>query len=203
MPSNLEQLDEGFIQYPVPGIDNDSQGFRDRFNIIRNNINIAKTELDQLIDTSAKLDQDNNFAGGTIVNANLNTVTLETNTANATTPVINNVLNLPWPSGHVHVVRVGTSPDPLTLNFTNWPTEEDRFAQMKVILFADGSFTPEGGPNAPARTINFQSLGVSSGIKRLGDFTLGIQDPTRHVMLEVSTYDSGGTAYVSLIGTFT
>lgn len=196
MPSNLEQLDEGFIQYPIPGIDNDSQGFRDRFNIIRNNINIAKTELDLLIDTSAKLDQDNNFAGSTIVNANLNRVTLEVNTGNATTPVINDILNLPWPSGHVHVVRVGTSSEPLTLNFTNWPTEEDRFVHMKVIIFADESFDPEGGPAVAARTINFQSVGSSTGIKTPVGFALTVQDPTEHKMLDIFSYDNGTTVYI-------
>ena len=34
--------------YPVAGIDNDSQGFRDNFNIIKSNFVAAKAELTEL-----------------------------------------------------------------------------------------------------------------------------------------------------------
>jgi hypothetical protein len=33
------------ITYPIPGQDNDTQGFRDNFSSIRNNFNVAKSEI--------------------------------------------------------------------------------------------------------------------------------------------------------------
>lgn len=60
--------------YPVAGQDNDSQGFRDNFTNIRNNLTFAKAELEDLqskvVLKSALLNTtlDNDFAGNTISN---------------------------------------------------------------------------------------------------------------------------------------
>ena len=41
-PSNID------VTYPVAGQDNDTQGFRDNFNIIKNNLNTAKSEISDI-----------------------------------------------------------------------------------------------------------------------------------------------------------
>ena len=43
---NETNIDTGF---PVAGIDNDSQGFRDNFTNIRNNFRFARQELEDLV----------------------------------------------------------------------------------------------------------------------------------------------------------
>ena len=42
-------------EYPVAGQDNDSQGFRDNFSILKTNFVAAKTEIEELQDITAKL----------------------------------------------------------------------------------------------------------------------------------------------------
>ena len=47
MASNINETGVN-KDYPVAGQDNDSQGFRDNFNIIKNNFVAAKTEIETL-----------------------------------------------------------------------------------------------------------------------------------------------------------
>ena len=47
--------------YPVAGQDNNSQGFRDNFNIIKTNFTSAKSEIETLQDNTAKTNADNVF----------------------------------------------------------------------------------------------------------------------------------------------
>lgn len=63
--------------YPVPGVNNSTQGFRDNFTSIKNNLDTAKTELDDLqskvLVKSALSGKtlDNNMAGALISNASI------------------------------------------------------------------------------------------------------------------------------------
>jgi hypothetical protein len=70
MASNINSvgIDEA---YPVAGRDNDSQGFRDNFSIIKNNFAAAKSEVEDLQFNAARTDQANNFNNNNIVKANL------------------------------------------------------------------------------------------------------------------------------------
>ena len=63
------------VDYPVPGENNSTQGFRDNFTSIKNNLNTASTEITELQD-KAVLKQgltgvaiDNNMANTLISNA--------------------------------------------------------------------------------------------------------------------------------------
>jgi len=50
---NATAIDEA---YPVAGVDNDTQGFRDNFSYIKTALNTAKTEIDELLNYTARLD---------------------------------------------------------------------------------------------------------------------------------------------------
>lgn len=65
---NFNSIDE---TYPIAGRDNDSQGFRDNFSVIKNNFEAAKSEIDDLQLNTARTDDSNNFGGNNITNANL------------------------------------------------------------------------------------------------------------------------------------
>jgi hypothetical protein len=56
-------------QFPVAGTDNDTQGFRDNFGLIKGGLVQAAAEITELQDTRAKINDDNNFNGKTISNA--------------------------------------------------------------------------------------------------------------------------------------
>lgn len=58
-------------QYPKAGIDNNSQGFRDNFNIIKEGLSTANGEITTLQNNTAKTDTDNDFNGNIIANAEI------------------------------------------------------------------------------------------------------------------------------------
>jgi hypothetical protein len=60
--------------FPVAGVDNDSQGFRDNFNVIKNGLATASSEITDLQDNAARTDGNNDFDGNLISNAVLNRV---------------------------------------------------------------------------------------------------------------------------------
>ena len=57
--------------YPVAGVDNDSQGFRDNFATIKSNFVEAKSNIEDLQDNTAKTNANNNFFGNQVTGANL------------------------------------------------------------------------------------------------------------------------------------
>lgn len=63
---NATVIDE---TYPVAGIDNDTQGFRDNFQYIKSALGNTKTELEELFNNVARVDTDNNFNNKILTNA--------------------------------------------------------------------------------------------------------------------------------------
>jgi len=68
--SNIKYLDID-ENYPRPGVNNSSAGFRKNFKIIKDSLETARDEIIELQDNTAKVDQDNDFSGNNITNANL------------------------------------------------------------------------------------------------------------------------------------
>lgn len=64
-------------RYPVPGVNNSTDGFRKNFKIIKESLGEAHKEIISLQNNSVRIDQDNDFAGYTILNANLNNFSLQ------------------------------------------------------------------------------------------------------------------------------
>jgi hypothetical protein len=198
MSSNMTQIAEGFIQFPVPGVDNDSQGFRDRYSTIRTNLNIARTEIGELITNTAKINTNNNFGGNKIINVNLSSTTSEANTAEDGAPITANTLQISWQGGSVHVIRAGQGEDdgvggqvPLSLSFTNWPTEGNRYAKITVIVNAD---------------VGGRAILWPTGIKKqqiIPSFDAeSVTSLTGTKIFEVFTYDSGTTLFVNYLGLY-
>ena len=65
------------VNYPLPGVNNSTQGFRDNFNSIKNNLDIAASEISQLQITSILKSAlpgqtlDNNMANAVLSNVAL------------------------------------------------------------------------------------------------------------------------------------
>lgn len=55
--------------YPVAGVDNDTQGFRNNFKLIKDALSVSKSEIEELQSNSASLVNNNNFDGNIITNA--------------------------------------------------------------------------------------------------------------------------------------
>ena len=69
MASNILTTDINEL-YPIAGADNDSQGFRDNFRLVKTGLATAATEITALDTTRAKLNASNDFNGNVIREAN-------------------------------------------------------------------------------------------------------------------------------------
>jgi hypothetical protein len=185
MASNINTTDID-AEYPVAGQDNDSQGFRDNFSTIKENFIQAKTEIEALQDTTAKVDGDNDFNGNVIRDASLESVTEEVNVIAG----VNSQIDINFTNGHYQSVQVVAD---VTLRFALWP-DELKVGKIRLLVRGDGTertinWTTEAGgtikydPNFPA------------------PFTVtSITDPT---VVDFWTDDGGQVVYAEYIGQFT
>lgn len=129
MASNIKYLniDENF---PVAGVDNPSDGFRNNFGTIKNSLGTAKTEIEALQTTTAKVNSANNFAGNTISNANLLNVTQESFNGGFK---LETDTDVDFNNGQYQKFQIGKS---LTLNLTNWPGSS-KYASLRLSLYGD------------------------------------------------------------------
>lgn len=151
MSSNINflSINENF---PVAGQDNDTQVFRDNFNTIKISLREAKTEVEDLQDNTARLNNDNNFGLNIIQNALLQNNRTQKFDGGAVTA---SPTTVDHQNGSYQIYRVGAA---LSLDFLNFPgdpvftTELTPIGLGKVILelYSDGdprvlSFAVSGG----------------------------------------------------------
>lgn len=189
-------IDETF---PVAGVDNDSQGFRDNFSIIKDNFGYAKTEIEALQSETAKITGNNSFDNNTISDANLNKVTREANdgiVGDTDRPVS-------FTSGHYHIVDDVTAA--ITLTLQDWPNT-GQYAEMFVevkpqtsdeygVTFA--SLNPAG--TASTYLVDTDTSGLSYWSGRT--LTLNSATDVRDVV-KMWTYNGGLNVFVKHIGRF-
>ncbi len=178
------EIDEN---YPVAGVDNDSQGFRDNFNNIKTALNVAKNEISDLQDGVARVDGNNNFNGNQIIEAALLKTTQVTNELNNNIPITTSQ-TISWNGGQVFSIIVNAN---LTLTFDDFPAEN--YAVMRVFLY---SFENN------ARTITLASQGGTVKYSTGFPSPLTATSSDNPVMLEVSTFDGGVTLFVRYLGIF-
>jgi hypothetical protein len=123
------------VNYPVPGVNNNSQGFRDNFASIRTNLNTAGTEI---TDLQNKVVVKSALANSTVNNDMANTLISNalTRSFRATTYNLGNAL-----SGVVSVnvslgdVQYGTIAGNTTIQFTGWgPTSTQSNVQLQLAV---------------------------------------------------------------------
>lgn len=185
-------------EYPVAGVDNDTQGFRDNFNIIKTALGTAQSEITTLQSSSAKLNEANDFNGTNIVDANFVSCTEQYYDPGtfATGSEIN------FSNGSYQVIKINPEGERITFTITGWP-DTGRLAKMYVHLFAVNTtstsiskivdFVITTGDlkvdaNWPAEiTLDTVENDVSAG------------DP---IILEFWTYNGGQTVYGRYLGSF-
>jgi hypothetical protein len=106
--------------YPIAGQDNSSQGFRDNFTNIKNNLTFAKSEIEDLQNNAILKSP---LSGG-VLNNNLNYAPLiaaqliKTVDAKYTFGVVTGAVQVDWSRGHFQELTTGGD---ITLSFTGWP----------------------------------------------------------------------------------
>lgn len=178
--------------FPVAGQDNNSQGFRDNFQITKTGLAQAATEITDLQLNTAKLNASNDFAGSIIQNAVTNKLygavaTIISVESGTTTVQVSN--------GEYHRITIG---DSATLELTNWPILDNRFAKVRIHLENN-----EGAPH----TITFATNALATvSDDDSGKFTShAIVVPAgKTVIVEAWKYDygNGSKMYIRYIGEF-
>jgi hypothetical protein len=159
---NFNIINENF---PVAGEDNDTQVFRDNFDSIKNNFRLAQEELTDLLENSARTDENNNFGNSTIEDAvflNTKYAKFDTGNIDETTTGISGSsesYTIDYENGSYQIIRVQQRTTPLNIFFQNLPVNNDRnippygVGKITLEIWGDGSIT----------TLNF--LGGGNGTK--------------------------------------
>lgn len=203
MASNIvsETID---ATYPVAGIDNDTQGFRDNFSIIKDNFASAKAEIEELQGNTVKLNEANNFEGTYIIDANLQAVTEKYFTLGTD---VTTDINISFANGHYQTITVGTEGTDITFTLADWPLpesagggNEDRYAKMTLEVFASENYT-----TSETVTLNFELEGSGTLRTNGGWDTINMSKSTQKIspiIIEFWTHDGGQTVYGNNLGIF-
>lgn len=184
--------------YPVAGVDNDSQGFRDNFNIIKSNFVAAKAEITELQSNAVLKNAlsgetlDNDFGGNEITNAVFKDCA-DGVSANGT---INTIQNVSYLNG---VYQTGTVTGDLTLTLADWPSAG--YARMVVELESDASDTRAITFNGE-NTAQFKKLASDSWTSTTATTVVATVTQSKEIY-EFWTHDGGDTIYAKIVGTFT
>lgn len=196
MASNITyiNIDE---EFPVAGVDNESQGFRDNFAFIKNSLSAAKDEIEDLQDTSLKNNQAN------IVNYNrLQQVELqEAQLAFNSLGNVSASVDLDYNRGHFQALEVNYTPaafpNGVTITLRQWP--DNGLAKVTAAITSFESTT---------RKIIWASEGAGI-IKKSeswenfltgGEFVVNSSSVT--TIVEFFTYDGGRNVFANYIGQF-
>lgn len=177
------------VLYPVPGVDNDTQGFRDNFASIKNALQSAAQELTQLDLNSVKLNDENDYGyEGSIYRG----VLKATGVVGTLIEEISSSTQINYQLGGYHKVTVDGD---ATLTVINWPSAGNIYSTVRFEVLT---------ATASTGTINFTQ--GSNTLKKEASLTLphilGADTEVSHVF-EMSTADAGSTVFIKFIGTYT
>ena len=175
--------------YPVAGIDNNTQGFRDNFSIIKTGLATAQSEIGTLETTT-------DFLASDVTNANFS---LNTEKYHNIGSVISGQ-NISFLNGLYQSATVNLSIGTDTINFAlaDWP-DRDHVAKITVQLFGNNTaktvtFTVEGGG-----TIKYNADYPRVG----GVATATVDSSVNPILIDFWTYNQGTTVYAEYRGQYT
>ena len=191
-------------EYPEPGKDNNTDGFRTNFSEIKNNLDVAQEEISDLLVNSARTDQNSDFHGTTIRDAQLQATTLQVFDNGSQ----NSDYDIDFLEGHYHKIDVTSD---INLTLINWP-EDERYAKIVIEI-----------TNSSQQNVTINWLTEQSGqIKKNMGYTLELYDSTdgftanvggfpdpftiphsnNHHIVEFWTVDSGVTVLADYKGQY-
>ena len=170
--------------YPVAGQDNDSQGFRDNFTVIKNNFNYSKSEIEDL--QNKALLKAPLTGSGTTVSNDLSSVKLYGAETSGFTETVTSITYSTTVTANIAAAPLQTftltaSAD-VAFGFT-WAAQP---LYSKVRLLID--------PNGYTGNITFTGTAVNSQAPGFTNNILTLNKTVR--FLEISTYSAGTTIYI-------
>jgi hypothetical protein len=202
MPSliNTTELD---TEFPVPGQDNDSQGFRDNFTNVKTNLDTAKTEIETLQNTTVKVNADTTFLTTSqgnpaqLIRANLKSFSTATYPPTFEEQATSTNLNLNFSEGDYQVYRLLTSAVEIDFDQAGWPAA-GRVGKITLELSSKPGANIEN-----STTISFENgLDIKFGGSWDAEGTLTIPDTGNPVFIELWTRQGGTTIFARNLGEF-
>jgi len=172
--------------YPVAGQDNNSQGFRDNFNIIKNNFATAKSEITTLESNTAKTNANNNFNSNEVSGALFKGNFTKSHDAGT----VSNNVNISLTNGNFQRIVVGSN---VTITLDDWSQTNNALESVVVHV------TKAGGD----RTITWATNGgtiKTDGSSIWNSFL--VDSTTNPKAVEFYSYDKGVTVFARYIGQF-
>lgn len=174
--------------YPVAGQDNDSQGFRDNFGVIKTALSTATAEITDLQLNTAKTNSDNNFNDYIIESAVFRNNAGKTY-GSLVAPV--NVSTDPWTiyanQADYQILSISTN---TTFVFDSWPNENYKTLRLEV-----------RPTTSTTMNINFSSAGVLR--KQSSQLLPYTSTHAVSQLWDIWTTDAGATTYIRFLGTWT
>lgn len=196
---NFAAINENF---PIAGQDNDTQIFRDNFNTIKQNFADAYTEITSLQTNTAKINQDNDFAGTKIRNALLQNNRDYVHNAGTVGSefTVDGIANVDFLNGHYQIYKFDAS---VNVSFLNFPSTG--CGKVTLELYGDGT----------ARTLTliaqggtaFKRSSLNSSVANAHIHAVAFPDPlvvtsaTAPIIIEVWT-NNASTIFLNYVGTF-
>lgn len=182
--------------FPTPGVDNDTQGFRDNFSIIKAALAVATTEIGDLQVNTVKLNpilpEVNNFDGNSIVSA------VFIASGDAVSPLEPTVANmeLPWSAASYYAYDVKAN---VVLTITRWPASPPVSPKLGIL----GKMVVQVTADEAERTITFATANGST-IRLPGGVSNPVTLPIGSTNIyEFWTINGGTTVYGRLLGSYT
>lgn len=175
--------------YPVAGQDNDSQGFRDNFTAIKNGLTVAGNEITDLQNNTAKTNNDNNFNGYLIDNAQTNRVYGKAFDNGS----VSGAVTIDYEKGEYQTFTLTGN---VTFTFRNWPDVEDSFSKLRI------SIRPVNASNYTATFLTINGSVISQS--PTSTFETG-SNPDVSKVIEAWTQKNttgGKNVYLSVLGNF-
>lgn len=196
MSSNINflSINENF---PVAGVDNDTQTLRDNFDTIKTSLRRAQEEVTDLQNNTAKNNDSNDFNLNILGNAVLENVRHQK--FDAGNPVTVSPTTIDFQNGHYQIYRIGAN---INLDFLNFPGDPALTSEPSPIGMGKVTLELSGGTDSSEVTVEF-STNNGTVIKKNADFpavlTLdSVDDP---VIIEIWRH-SQEVIYMNYLGKF-
>lgn len=184
---DLELIDD---EFPRPGRNNSSQGFRDNFRSINLNFERIMDNVGDLQQGVARVDQDTDYRASTASNLNL----IDSTFAAFTIGEVGVDTEISFENGFCQTITVNR---PINITFDDWP-ESKRYAYIRLLLKSDGesrtvTFDPKNTQDSEQQFMRYDAAWPSN---------LVINSSQEWTVVEFFTFDGGREIFSNYKGSF-
>ena len=183
--SNIDNNETVDATFPVAGQDNNSQGFRDNFSLIKTNFATAKTEITALENNTAKTNSNNNFSGNEVSGALFKGNFTKSHDAGT----VSTNQNISLANGNFQTIPEGAN---VTLTLADWSSNSNALESIVIQV------VKAGGDRTVTWAANRGTIKTATGFP--APFT--VDSTTNPLVVEFYTYDNGVTVFARYIGQF-